>query len=119
MGITEIAVEIANPRRKKKWRPLTVIADTGAIFSVFPKSLLRQLGVTPYAEEEFRVADGRRIRRKLADVLLRINAKERTVPAIFGEATDTPLLGVTALEILGFTIDPRTRKLRPTEMLLL
>jgi predicted aspartyl protease len=33
--------------------------------------------------------------------------------------TDTPLLGVAALEILGYAIDPSTRKLEPTKMLLL
>lgn len=118
--MTEVTVEIANPRRRKKrWQRLKVIADTGAIFTVFPKSLLRHLGISAYSEEEFRVADGRRISRRLGDVLLKIDGKERTVPVIFGEATDAPLLGVTALEILGFTIDPRTRKLKPTEMLLL
>jgi len=29
------------------------------------------------------------------------------------------LLGVTALEILGFAVDPRTRKLEPTKLILL
>jgi hypothetical protein len=29
------------------------------------------------------------------------------------------LLGVAALEILGYAIDPRARKLEPTKMLLL
>jgi len=38
------------------------------------------------------------------------------VPTIFGEPTDTPLLGVTALEILGYAIDPRTRKLGSSQM---
>ena len=50
--------------------------------------------------------------------LLASMGKARTVATIFGEPTDTPLLGVAALEILGYAIDPRTRKLEPTEMLL-
>jgi clan AA aspartic protease len=119
MGITEITVEIADPRDRGKWRKLEVIADTGAIFSVFPRATLEELGITPYAEETFHLADGREIQRQLGDVFLRINGKERTVPTIFGEPKDTPLLGVTALEILGFTIDPRTQRLEPARMLLL
>ena len=55
----------------------------------------------------------------MGDVFIRINGKARTVPTIFGEPTDTSLLGVTALEILGYAIDPRSRKLEPTKMLLL
>ena len=119
MGMTEVTVEIANPQDRAHWRSIQVIADTGAIFSVLPRATLEELGVAPYAEETFYLADGRDIHRQLGDIFLRINGKERTVPTIFGEPTDTPLLGVTALEILGFTIDPRSQRLEPTKMLLL
>jgi len=119
MGVTEVAVEVSNPRDQTQWRKLDLIADTGAIFSVIPKSTLEQLGITPYAEETFHLADGSEIRRGLGDVFIRIDGKSRTVPTIFGEPNDTPLLGVTALEILGFAIDPRTRKLEPTKVILL
>ena len=86
---------------------------------MIPRSTLEQLGITPYAEETFHLADGSEIRRSLGDVFIRIDGKARTVPTIFGKPTDTPLLAVTALEILGYSIDPRTRKLEPTKMLLL
>lgn len=119
MGITEVAVEITNPRDQSRWEPLALIADTGAIFSVIPKPVLDQLGIIAYAEETFQLADGSEIRRPLGDVFIRIDGKARIVPTIFGEPNDTPLLGVTALEILGFTVDPRTRKLEPTKMILL
>jgi predicted aspartyl protease len=116
MGITEVTVEVSNPRDQTHWQKLDLIADTGAIFSVIPRSTLDQLGISPYTEETFH---GSEIRRPLGDVFIRIDGKARKVPTIFGEPTDTPLLGVTALEILGYVIDPRTRKLEPTKMLLL
>jgi clan AA aspartic protease len=119
MGITEVTVELSNPRDQTHWQKLDLIADTAAIFSVIPRSALDQLGITPYAEETFQLADGNEIRCPLGDVFIRIDGKARTVPTIFGEPTDTPLLGVTALEILGYAIDPRTRKLEPTKMVLL
>jgi predicted aspartyl protease len=119
MGITEVAVEVSNPRDQSQWRKLDLVADTGAIFGVIPRITLDQLGIIPYAEETFRLAAGSEIRRQLGDVFIRIDGKARTVPTIFGEPTDTPLLGVTAIEILGYTVDPRTRKLEPTKMLLL
>ena len=119
MGITNVTVEVSNPRDQSHWQKLDLIADTGAIFSVIPSSTLDQLGISPYAEETFTLADGSEIRRPMGDVFLRIDGKARTVPTIFGEPTDTPLLGVTALEILGYAVDPRTRKIEPTKMLLL
>ena len=43
----------------------------------------------------------------------------RTVaPVIFVEKGDEPILGVTALEVLGYEVDPVTKKLRPTELLM-
>jgi clan AA aspartic protease len=119
MGITEVTVEVSNPRDQTHWQKLDLIADTGAIFSVIPRATLDQLGISPYAEETFTLADGNEIRRPMGDVFIRIDGKARTVPTIFGELTDTPLLGVTALEILGYAVDPRTRKLEPTKMLML
>ena len=119
MGITEVAVEVSNPRDPTQWRKLDLVADTGAIFSGIPRNTLEQLGITPYAEETFHLADGSEIRRGLGDVFVRIDGKARTVPTIFGEPADTPLLGVTALEILGYTVNPRTRKLEPTKLVLL
>src|SRR5262245_8194211 len=66
MGITEVTVEVSNPRDQTHWQTLDLIADTGAIFSVIPRSTLNQLGITPYAEETFQLADGSEIRRPLA-----------------------------------------------------
>ena len=119
MGITEVTVELSNPRDPSQWHKLDLVADTGAIFSVIPRGVLAQLGIAPYAVETFHLADGSEIRRDLGDVFVRIDGKSRTVPTIFGEPADMPILGVSALEILGFAVDPRTRKLEPTKMLLL
>ncbi len=119
MGITEVTVEITNPRDQSQWQSVSLVADTGAIFSVIPKSTLDSLGIAPYAQETFQLADGSEIQRDLGDVFLRIDGKARTVPAIFGEPNDTPLLGVTALEILGFSVNPVTRKIEHAKMVLL
>ncbi|GAI21288.1 unnamed protein product, partial [marine sediment metagenome] len=36
-----------------------------------------------------------------------------------GEKEDLPILGVTALESLGYQIDPVTKKLKPVELLMI
>jgi len=45
MGITDFTVEITNPRDQTQWQTVSLVADTGAIFSVLPKSALEQLGI--------------------------------------------------------------------------
>jgi hypothetical protein len=50
MRITEVTVEVSNPRDQTHWQQLDLIADTGVIFSVIPRSTLDQLGISPYAE---------------------------------------------------------------------
>jgi predicted aspartyl protease len=77
MGITEVTVEVSNPRDQTHWQKLDLIADTGAIFSVIPKSTLDQLGISPYAEETFTLADGSEIRRLTGDVFIRIDGKAK------------------------------------------
>ena len=119
MGIAQVSVEVTNPRDQTNWRKLDLVADTGVIFSVIPRNTLDALGIAPYAQETFQLADGGEIQRDMGDILLRIDGKARTVPTIFGDSKDTPLLGVTALEILGFSVNPRTWKLEPAKMVLL
>ena len=41
------------------------------------------------------------------------------VTVVFGEQDDPPILGVTALESLGFQVGPVSGELKPSEMLLL
>jgi predicted aspartyl protease len=56
------------------------------------------------------LADGRRVRAKL--FLAEVEVKGRRGPAFVAELNvPTPLLGVYALETLGFKVNPRTGEL--------
>lgn len=95
------------------------MADSGALYSIVPKEVLKAIGVRPYGAETFTLADGSTIRREVGNVFLRINGRQAPTPIIFGEKGDGTLLGVIALESLGLTIDPRTGKLRSTPLFLM
>jgi predicted aspartyl protease len=43
----------------------------------------------------------------------------RDVTVIFGDEDDPPIMGVTALEVMGYEVDPVAGKLKRVEMLLL
>jgi len=119
MGLTYVTVTIANPTNPKRLRRKKLLADSGALYSIVPKEVLKAIGIQPYGTETFTLADGSTIRRDVGNAFFRLNGRQAPTPVIFGEKADGSLLGVIALESLGFTIDPRTGKLRPTPLFLM
>lgn len=93
--------------------------DTGATLTAMPRSLLQSLGIEPGMARIFLVADGRRLRRETGTVLATMNGVTMAIPVMFAEEGDASVLGATALEILGFVIDPVERKLVPRDLLAL
>ena len=99
----------------KRAARVRVLVDTGATHSVLPSDLADRLGV---------VQSPRRIRAELADgshramcvgtVLVKLLGREAGDTALIARRDAEPVLGVEALESLGLTVDPRSRKLKPS-----
>lgn len=92
------------------------VVDTGATYSVFPRTLLTQLGVVPQEQAKFILADGRRIMRDLAIVTARIEGRVRPGVCVVGEDGAEPLLGAVTLESFGLAADPVNRRLVPAPL---
>jgi clan AA aspartic protease len=118
MGLTHIELSIANPAKPQRRARLSLLVDSGAVYSVVPSSLLRKLGVKPHSRRTFTVADGTQITCRVGDVLFRFDGRQGASPVIFGGKDDGILLGSVSLEALGFILDPLKRELRPLPMLL-
>jgi len=59
VGVTFQKVRISNPRRPgTRAVEVEFLVDTGAIFSVVPRTLLRKLGIRPMDRQQFSLADG-------------------------------------------------------------
>ena len=119
MGLTYVNVAIANPANLKRFRRKKLLADSGALYSIVSREVLKAIGVRPYGAETFTLADGSTITRDVGNAFIRINGRQAPTPVIFGEKSDGSLLGVVALESLGFSLDPRTGKLHPTPLFLM
>ena len=118
MGLTVLEIEIANPVDPATTEPVELLVDSGAIYSVVPTAVLEKLGIKPYAEQEFRLADGSRIARKRGVAVFRYGDRIGGADVIFGEAQDSSLLGAFTLEALGLALDPLRRELREIPMIL-
>ncbi len=118
MGFVHVDVELSNPTDPQQLESIELLVDTGATLSVVPAPVLERLKVRPLGSREFKGFGGV-IRRQTGNVTMAYDGTATGVTVIFGESDDPPILGVTALESLGFRVDPVTGELHPTEMLLL
>jgi predicted aspartyl protease len=107
MGFTYVNVTV---RGIKASRDVRMLVDTETYIVLDPETI-KELGLleTPYAVDIL-LADGRKIRAKL--FLAEVEAKGRRGLAFVAELNvPTPLLGVYALETLGFKVNPTTGEL--------
>jgi len=104
MGFTYVNVTV---RGMKASRDVRMLVDTGSTYIVLDPETIKELGLleTPYTADLL-LADGRKIKARI--FLAEVEVKERRGPAFVAELNvPTPLLGVYALETLGFKVNPR------------
>lgn len=118
MGLTFLEIEIGNPSKPKIREKIKFLIDSGAIYSVVPKKILEKLGIKPIGEQEFRLADGTKIKRKKGGAIFKYGKRIGVADVIFGEEGDSILLGAFTLEALGLTLDPLKRELKPLPMII-
>ena len=117
MGTFKVQLQLGDPQGER-WETVEALVDTGASFSMFPRSLLDRLGVTPQEKAAFQLADGRSIQCDVAQTQVRIDGRTRTTLVIFGEPGTDPLLGAYTLEGFLLAADPVKRRLIPVDGLL-
>lgn len=111
MGMTTVTLKVKNPQDPSKVVEDAFLVDSGATYTVVPEDTLKKIGIKPAGEEQFSLADGRIIKRKVGSALYEYQGIERAAPVLFGEKDDSLLLGTFTLEALGLTLDPLKRKL--------
>ena len=116
MGLTVLELEVGNPSRPEVpevTEVLEFLIDSGAVYLVVPQDVLDRPGIMPLAEEQFRLADGRRIVRRKGIAMFRYGERVGGADVIFGEQGDANLLGALTLGSLGLSLDPLRRELNP------
>jgi len=119
MGFTYVEVNLYNPANPEKKAKVSLLVDSGALFTSVPQELLQELGITPLERRRLKVYGGTAVERYTGVAVIEYQEHRTGIPVIFGEPRDTPVLGVTALESLGYELDPVTKKLKQVELLML
>ena len=118
MAFVHVEAGISNPVQPEREERLELLVDTGAMMSVIPESILETLGIRRIGRRNFRGFGGV-ISRDTGGVNMSYDGAVAVVPVDFGEGDDSCVLGVTALESLGYQVNPVAGELKPTGMLLL
>jgi clan AA aspartic protease len=116
MGITHVSVKVGNPANGGFTEDVRCLVDSGAVYSLIPRTVLERLGIEPHSEREFVLANGDAIRRGLATATFEYDGRRGDSMVIVGEPGDDPLLGGTTLEGFGLVLDPFRRELRPMSL---
>ena len=118
MGLTYLALDIANPADLGRWEQVDCLVDSGAVYSVVPSAVLDRLGIRSVGEETFRLANGVTVVRRKGIAAFRYTERVGGANVIFGEPGDANLLGALTLEALGLSLDPLRRELRLLPLML-
>ncbi len=119
MGVFKVHARIWSIGDPSRAVDVELLVDTGATYTVLPASLLKKLGVKPYRSVRLRIADGRVIEKPLGEIGIEINGyRVSATPVVFGDS-NVYLLGSVTMEQLGLAPDPISKKLKPTEALLM
>ena len=110
MGTLQVSIEIGNPQGVR-WETVDALVDTGSTYTWVPRELLERLDVHAQFEREFETADGRVIRRDMAQTRARLDGQERITIVVFGNQGDSALLGAYTLEGFALAPDPVNQRL--------
>jgi clan AA aspartic protease len=112
MGLTHVTVRIRKAAQENGAYESDFLVDTGATDSLAPANELRKIGISPVGKTVYELANGviEEFEFGLAEITFMGEITAGRI--IFGPDNAEPLLGVTALESVGITVDPANRTLK-------
>lgn len=113
MSTFSVAVQVGNLLPGQQFVQVDALVDTGSTYSMFPQTLLSQLGVEPTEWRRFQGAGERIIERQVGDARIRLAGAEHVTLVIFDPENTEPLLGAVTLETFGLAVDPVSQRLIP------
>ena len=101
MGSVKVRAKVWNIENPELSREVELLAGTGAIYTVLPSSLLKELNIRAIGKRKFKLANNRVVERDVGLMGIEVEGRFTHTVVVFGEE-GVYLLGVTTLEELGF-----------------
>jgi len=112
MGLTHVTVALKGFGSENGTYEAEFLVDTGTTDSLAPGAELTRIGVKPAGKMVYELADGTLQEYPFGLVEITFMGEVTAGRVIFGPDTVEPLLGATALESVGITVDPVSRTLK-------
>lgn len=110
--MTHVTVKLRSPGAANGGYEADFLVDTGATDSRAPPAELQRVGIKPVGATVYELADGSVQEYQFGLAEISFMGEVTAGRIIFGPDEVEPLLGVTALESVGITIDPANRTLK-------
>lgn len=109
MGLIHVTVALRSMSSHDGEYEADFLVDTGATDSLAPTPELRKIGLEPAGGTSYELTNGNVEEYSFGLVEISFMGEVTAGRVIFGPVEAEPILGVTALESVGITIDPATR----------
>ncbi len=119
MGHVRVKVRFTNPEAQNGAVDVEdALVDTGATWTVVPRSVAERLGLRLIGNVSVKTAAGpQELDQSYA--LAELYDKKMVTPVLISDTLDGVVIGVTMLEALGLAVDPLSGQLKNAEVLLL
>ena len=111
MGLTHVVVRLFNAPSQGTYNA-DFLVDTGAMDTMAPGSALKKIGIQPIGKDIYELANGEVVEWEYGNAEMEFMGTVVPTRIIFGPDDIEPILGVIALEMAGFMVDPKNQKLR-------
>lgn len=112
MGLTRVTVSLRVPGSTDGVYEAPFLVETGATDSMAPSEQLDRIGIRPIGKQTYELADGTRHEYAYGLAQIEFMGEITAGRIIFGPEGVEPILGATALESAGITVDPATQTLK-------
>src|SRR5262245_49029407 len=112
MGLIHVTVTVRRVEGAARAYSADFLVDTGATDSLAPARALSAIGIRPVGRMAYELADGTLHEYDFGLARIEFMGEVTAGRVLFGPDDVEPLLGVTALESVGITIDPASHTLK-------
>ena len=114
MGLTHVVVRLFKSHSQNTYEE-DFLVDTGSMDTMAPASALKKLGIQPLGKEIYELASGELVEFEYGSAEIEFMGEVVPIRIIFGPDGSAPILGVIALEIAGYIVDPKNQAIRKLE----
>lgn len=111
MGLTYVTTRIRSLTGNGEPFEAQFLVDTGAIDCLLPAAKLHAAGVPVDGNDSYELADNQLVEYPFGHAWVEFLGMKTVSRVIFGPDGSEPILGVVALESVGFGVDPVTKTL--------